>query len=394
MRPRLIAVGVGLVSFLAALLLGITAPGPARAAPPAGWRQVNVDGFGVSTGFTSTRLFVCGDNLFAHNDDGLFVMASAAKRVWNKVMLPGSPQGASFTPLGGCLYFFTWPGNLYLATDCSNLGRESWKKVTILEAPSAPIPKVVFRGQVYGPRYDQKANTFQVWRSKNVCSTVMKWELVVTNSFGDPQNNQSLAFLEVVRGRIVAGTNTLKGMFGSPTAYASGGVEVWESPTGDKGDWKQVNVDGFGTTSVYPTTGQKLYTNQVIFSRAVYPPGTRAEALYVGTASHFEPGAQVWRYTGGGLNGWRNVTPPWAMFPSRNWAMAVYQDKLYMAEGFPSGNLGVYDGKQWKLVVKGPEPFSAKNQGLYSLAVFHRGLYASTHPKPTYGDQVWGFPYP
>ena len=50
-------------------------------------------------------------------------------------------------------------------------------------------------------------------------------------------------------------------------------------------------------------------------------------------------------------------------------AMVVYGDDLYLAEGFPSGNLGKYDGKTWSIVVKGHEPFGTQNQGFLSLAV-------------------------
>ena len=75
-------------------------------------------------------------------------------------------------------------------------------------------------------------------------------------------------------------------------------------------------------------------------------------------------------------------------------AMVVYGDDLYLAEGFPSGNLGKYDGKTWSIVVKGHEPFGTQNQGLFSLAVLRDRLYVNTHPKLNKGTQVWAYPFP
>jgi hypothetical protein len=77
--------------------------------------------------------------------------------------------------------------------------------------------------------------------------------------------------------------------------------------------------------------------------------------------------------------------------------MAVFQDSLYLAEGFPTADLAKYDGANWSILEPGPNPFNPDNGGLMSLAVHKGKLYVATIHEPyagvTQGDQVWGFPF-
>jgi hypothetical protein len=253
---------------------------------------------------------------------------------------------------------------------------------------------VMFGSKIYGVYYTS-SNTFEIWRTANIGSKTASWKIVVKNSFGDPKNNSAVAIMAVFNKHIYGGTDTLQSMFGDPKGKDTGGVEIWESPSGDLGSWTQVNVDGFGTAIPYPgDPSKKLYTNHVVGSWTVFKGN-----LYIATKSHW--GAQIWKYDGTGKKGWKDVTPSWAgpgtFFASeskRFESMIPFQGSLYAAEGYPSGNLSVYDGKSWSFVVKGPKPFDPNNTRLQSLVVFKNRLYVTAGwPAGPHGDQVWGYSF-
>jgi hypothetical protein len=370
---------------------------PSAFAAPTDWRQVNEDGFGHPATDSGTELVVFGEGLYARNEDGLFRMEDPDARQWQEVTTPAAPGSSALSALDGFLYLWN-DGKLWFARARDPLTVPgSWQPVTSNGLPGgdSPLPMAVFQCHVYGVT-GGGSEPFAIWRSPDLGRTAMQWQAVVTNSFDDPGNNKDIDFLGIFNGRLVAGTQTLKGVFGDPQASASGGVEIWESETGSPGSWTQVNEDGFGTELIQTGTGLKLYTNQVIGSWSVY-----AGYLYVGTKSHF--GAEVWRYDGTGQGGWVNVTPPWAGpgpfgGPGRNESMAVLRDDLYLAEGFPTANLAKYDGRDWSIEVDGPNPFAPENGGLLSLADFQGSLSVSTLHAPysgiTRGDQVWAYTPP
>lgn len=398
-EKRYVYVRVCLVSILFLMWLSM---GQGLSATPSGWYQVNKDGFG-SLGPTSqgtTELFVFDGSLFAHSSGELFrmiivpLLGGQSCVEWNYITSASGPVAS----LGGYLYGQDSSGALWWTQQGVSTGSINWNQVTSTGLPAgvSPMPVAVFNGQVYGV-YDA-GQSFEIWRSPDIGKTVMNWKKVVANSFGDPQNNQDIDFMGVFNGKIYAGTHTLKGMFGNPQSYISGGVEIWESATGNLGSWMQINIDGFGTETMVPSLGKKIRTNQAIGSWAVYQG-----YLYIGTKNHF--GAEIWRYDGKGKSGWTNVTPPWGglglVIGNANWkalrfeSMTVFQSSLYVAEGFPSGRLAKYDGTNWSVVVVGPSPFSSENRGLGSLAVLDTRLYVSTskHGSAKWGDQVWGYPF-
>lgn len=365
---------------------------PSAFAAPQDWRQVNEDGFGHPATDGGTELVVFGEELYAQNEDGLFRMEDPDAKKWQEVTTPAAPGSSALSALNGFLYLWN-DGKLWFAQVGDPFTAPgSWQAVTSngLPAQRSPRPLTVFQCHVYGIT-GGGSEPFTIWRSPDLGQTTMQWQAVVANSFGDPGNNQDIDFLGVYGGKLVAGTHTLKGVFGDPQAHASGGVEIWESATGSPESWTQVNDDGFGTEITATDTGATLRTNQVIGSWTVY-----AGHLYVGTKSHFGP--EVWRYDGTGQGGWVNVTPPGAgpgliTSPGRNESLAVFRDELYLAEGFPTANLAKYDGRNWSIVIDGPNPFAPENGGLQSLAVFQASLYVSTLHAPysgvTRGDQVW-----
>ncbi len=413
MGPKSGAIRVILVAMCSLAIQASAQAGP----PPPNWQQVNENGF---LGFESTggiRLFAFDGDLYANNEDGLFQMQDPIAKTWTQLVIPTPPssfQGIpfpSFTPVGDYLYAGD-NDQLWLIEAGAAFTMANWKLVTSVGTPAgaSPAPIVAFNDRIYGVLGDVASGTFGIWRTGDIGAISATWEQVVTNSFGDPINNRGVDIMAVFNNHIYAGTNTLRGNFGAPSDFGDG-VEIWESPSGDAGTWLQVNEDGFGTLDV--VAGFAIH--QVIGSWAVYQaPGETQEHLYIGTKAHF--GAEVWRYAGGGLPGWTNVTPPWngpcptavcfgtgigVGFPSRNESLAVFEDELYLAEGFPSANLGKYDGSDWAIVVdgpgdpSGPGPFEPENIRLDSLAVHDGRLYVAARESAggTRGDQVWGFPF-
>ena len=75
----------------------------------------------------------------------------------------------------------------------------------------------------------------------------MTWTKVGSEGMGDPGNNRGVAFMTEFDNKLVIGTNTLKGMFGLSSSYATGGVEVWASTNSSATAFAQINTDGFGT---------------------------------------------------------------------------------------------------------------------------------------------------
>lgn len=127
--------------------------------------------------------------------------------------------------------------------------------------------------------------------------------------------------------------------------------------------------------------------------------------LYVGTKSHF--GAEIWRYDGTGLSGWVNTSPPtlgvfFGAWPGRVEDMAVFQNTLYVAEGFPTANLVSYNGTSWTIIETGPAPFDTNNFSISGLAVLpSRSTSSGSTGDKLFtvtdvfggGYQMWSYPF-
>ncbi len=386
-----------LVGFMLGLL-----PAAYAGLPPAGWYKTNLDGFAAGAGPSSngTKLFTFDDTLYAWNDQGLYRMEDPFAKKWTKLSPPPPPAGPGNAQgyLVAGDYLYAWNNDQLWWKGTNRLGI-NWHKVTSMGLRGgSPVPMVVFDNRIYGTRYSV-SGSFEIWRTPDIGSTTANWEQVVHDSFGDTANNHGVDLMIVFNDHIYAGVNTLGGVFGNPGSYGTG-VEIWESSSGNSGSWTQVNVDGFGTLASTCVSGTCNFPiHQLIGSAAVYRPvRSTKEYLYVGTLSHF--GAEIFRYDGSGINGWKNVTPPWAgpcqtgCGPGRNFDMAVFDGDLYLAEGFPTANLAKYDGTQWTSLVNGPDPFDQDNNMLYSMAVYKNRLYVSAKGfAGTKGDQVWGYPF-
>jgi hypothetical protein len=382
-------------------------------------------------------------NLYARNEHGLFVLKDPLNKDWKKVQTPTSGS-VVITAVGPYMWLRSYSVDklwcMLPPSEGPQALRTPWLEVIAKNAKThlRPIykmpvvmPQVSFHDRIYG---NTGGTSCSVWRTdqiidpetlqkmcgkftlakvakkldmsqnelKNILSkknkVIIVWDEVVPQGFGDPKQNTSIDFLGVFNNKIYAGVGTLgKGSFGDPANYGPG-VRIFESSSGDVGSWMQINADGFGTE----IAGRNFKMHQRVGSWAVYMASNeQLDRLYVGTLSHF--GAEVWKYDGSGKAGWQNVTPPWAgpgpfNGPGRNKAMVVFGPNLYLAEGFPTGNLAKYDGTNWTVVISGPYPFDPNNQGFHSGAVLGEKLYVSTIHKPysgvTQGDQVWGYPFP
>jgi YVTN family beta-propeller protein len=346
---------------------------------PENWTRVDHEGLFQQTDIqTPLKLSVFGSDLYAQAEDGLYKFNNSSFD-WEK-------QTISLDDLSP-----------FKSADFSQFPNETYVK-----------PLLVFNGQLYAVVSPQGSTTFEIWRSPDFGKnqTSMTWNKVVSNGFGNPLNHELGLMIEYNSKLLVVTTNTRtdpNASFGDGSYYGPG-IQVWESSSGDNGSWYQVNKDGFGTeTTIFDWYGKEkiIRTNQDFGSGAVYN-----ETLYIGTLSHY--GGQVWSYNGTGLNGWKDVTPDTMIWngPSRAVSMVVYNDSLYLGEGFPTGNIGKYDGANWEIAVSAGQgffghPFAVTNGGISSLAVANGKLYASTlrNPLSPYNPpyefaQVWGYPYP
>jgi hypothetical protein len=320
---------------------------------------------------------------------------------WKQLVVPTSPGDWIFVPLGGLLYL-SKGDQLWSINAGNDFSGSNWVKVSSigLSAEMSLVPMALFYGQVYAAGYSPGKSTFDIWRSPDVGESSMQWNQVVSDGFNDPQNH-ALAFMPILNNKTILAvtTDTRTGVFGDPSGYGHG-IEVWESASGDPGSWTQVSEDGFGTVVTLPNPPQMFRSNQDAGSWAVYKGH-----LYIGTLSHW--GAEVWRYNGTGTYGWIKVTPPWAgpcppgVFlgcggPGRNKAMIVFENDLYLAEGYPTGSLAKYDGTKWTQVLNAKD-FDQTDSGFTSLATLGDKLYAATLHDPLFnparGDQVWGYPF-
>jgi hypothetical protein len=374
--------GVLIVPFI---ILGFAIVSQA-AATPENWVQVNNDGFfGHPPG---SMIFTFGPDLYGYDSQGLYRMQMTPCLEWKRLMVPTSTGDWTFKPLGDALYL-SKDDQLWSIKVGNDFSGANWIKVSLdgLPAGTRLVPLTIFNGQIYASGYSPEKDTFDIWRSPDIDEPSMQWSKVISDGFNNPQNHE-IAFMPILNNMTILAvtTATRDNVFGAPSGYGSG-IEVWESASGDPGSWTQVNEDGFGTEVTIRNPPKTFRSNQDAGSWAVFNGN-----LYIGTLSHW--GAEVWRYDGTGSNSWTEVTPPWAgpcppdVFigcgdPGRNNAMAIFENYLYLAEGFSTGSLAKYDGTSWIQVLNAKD-FDKTDSGFTSLAMLGDKLYVATLHDPTY----------
>jgi hypothetical protein len=249
-----------------------------------------------------------------------------------------------------------------------------------------------FKGQLYAGTTSDEQNGGEVWRSANGKS----WQQVVATGFGDPTNAEVTGFIEF-RNAIYAGTRSLSDQHGA---------EVWRSATGDAGDWERVVTNGFGDEqnqaiaalvvfdkalfagTSNPVSGLQVWRSvngkdwtAVVPSEsgAVVPVGEGVTAfaeyndqLYAATTggADLSTGTAVWACQTCDGSDWSQVTPddfgtPGITGPA---ALAVHQDSLYLVTSNPTSGIEVWrtqDGAAWEQVSEGGFG-NPNNTALYS----------------------------
>lgn len=405
-----------LLVFMAAVLLICCTVGIVGAAP-ANWIRSD-DGLPASASSFDPAIFLFGSDVYCFAVDGLYAqLYNQPCFGWQKVEIP---SGVNYpVPVGDYLFATGMCPDLWWIKKGDAFIIENWKKVTSNGLPGCDpnllktaviTPMVIFNGQIYGDRtyyksYSSSHTTFDIYRSPDIGQTTMTWSKVVAEGFGDPQNHV-LGYLGIYKNKLIAvTTGTYDGLFGDTDRYLQG-IEVWESSTGNSGSWTQVNKDGFGTIASEGIPPTNIRVNCAFGAAEEYNG-----YLYIGTKSHF--GAEIWRYDGSGnTGGWTNVTPdtlgvPTPVGAGRVEDMVVFENKLYVAEGYPTANLSKYDGANWTVVEKGVNPFDPLNASITGLAVLPSKPIPPVGGSGSTGDklflltdimggeyQVWSYPLP
>lgn len=233
-----------------------------------------------------------------------------------------------------------------------------------------------FKGQLYAGTTSDEQNGGEVWRSANGKS----WRQVVADGFGDPTNAEVTGFIEF-RNAIYAGTSSLSDQHGA---------EVWRSATGDAGDWERVVTNGFGDEqnqaitalvvfdktlfagTFNPVSGWQVWRSSngqdwssiALSGSTDVPAGSDVaglavynDQLYAATAGGPDTtvGMGVWRCQACDGSDWSQVTPddfgtPGITGPA---ALAVHQDALYLVASNPTSGIEVWrtqSGAAWEQV--------------------------------------------
>lgn len=265
----------------------------------------------------------------------------------------------------------------------------------------------VFSNYLYIDPASVSGDIAEIWRSDG-----LNWESVASDGFGDG-NNYGVYTLAVFSNTLIAAT-----------ANDTSGVEIWDSPTGNAGSWKQVNSDGFG----YGITGREsamdsydghlyfgtnlngiatlLRTDDLISWTPVFTDGLRnpnnthvssmAEFLgdfYIGLRN-VSDGGEIWRTSNGVdfspvfTGGYGNVDN------QRPYGLVVYENYLYLVFSNLSTGTEVWrtsDGNSWQQVNNdgwGDANNSIADYYDRGATIFNSSLFIGTMNGIT-GGQIW-----
>lgn len=312
----------------------------------AGWRQININGFGDLQTQSAVALAEFRGDLYVGTSTWRGagerrIMRSHDGKQWEEVL--GSAFGASYNYRVNHLIEFK--EQLYAGT-------RNWNWDTEQEEGAA------------------------IWRSADGTT----WSPVVTDGFGDPINGQIHQFA-VFSDTLYAGT----------WSYGTHGAEIWRSSTGNSGEWTRVVDNGLGNGSngavmsfevfhgvlyaaIYNTDhGAEIWRteNGVNWTKAmtggfgdadnggVFSLAQFHGALYAGVHNYQEsdnPGAELWRCQQCDGNDWQQVPIAKGFGEVDNFAIEglfPFGDALYAFTGNAVSGMTIWrtnDGTNWQQV--------------------------------------------
>ena len=351
-----------------------------------GWVQSNINGFGDRWNRVILSLAPFDGQLYAgtYNGNGaqLWRLDSVG---WTAVITNGFGNSNNkgidhLSEFNGQLYASTWNqvdgGEVWRSSNGLNWGR------VVRQGFGVPTNGEIFRLAVFSDTLYAStwsytaAHGAEIWRSSTGVSG--DWTRVVTNGFGDANNEAGLSF-EVFNGYFYTGTYN----------WTTGG-EVWRSPTGDPGTWIQVNANGFGDANNYAVIGLAAFNGYLYASAGNWDPSIQAS-----------DGGQLWRCAAASgcdeNSDWSHVISDGFGNPSNAdiLSLVVFDNALYaVTSNFTSG-LEVWrsstgDPGGWEQV--GLAGFGDSNNGWTywhnAVSVFNNTLYIATWNNAN-GGEVW-----
>lgn len=378
MKIRLLGLVISIVSAVFTLGLTFEAIGAVAAQ---NWVQVNATGFGDPNNSDIQALAPFNGQLYA----GTYNQSGSGAQLWRKGDNTGwtavMTNGFGNINNSGIDHLLEFNGQFYASTEANNVsGGEVWRSDTglnwtrvVSQGFGDPTNAEVYRMAVYsntilaGTWSYTSTHGGDIWRSNT--GNTADWTRVVTNGFGDPNNDPVLLSSNVFSSYLYVGTYNL----------ATGG-EVWRSASGDAGTWTKVSLNGFGTAN-------NLAISSLASFNGYQYAGTRG---VLGVS-----GAQVWRCQTCDGSDWTNVVNNGFgnINTHRNNALIVLGSYLYFVVGNDSTGMEVWrtaNGTDWVQVGFGGFGDS-KNVAPYwdnSVTIFNDSLYVGTFSF-VHGGQIW-----
>jgi sugar lactone lactonase YvrE len=354
-----------------------------------GWQQTNLNGFADRGNWLILALEPFGDFLYAaplNNETPAQLWRKSSTTNWSAVTQNGF--GNSHT--GGVDDMAEFKGQLYASTWTDQFGGEilrssaglDWTRVVTGgfgdKTNSEIFSMIVFSNTLYATTWSYTTtHGAEIWRSSS--GDKGSWSRVVSNGFGDP-NNQAVIASEVYSNSLYLGTNNWNNASGTTT-----GGKIWRSGNGV--DWTPVNSPGFGDVN-----------NSCISSLEPFNGYLYASTVYSGTLG----GAQVWRCHVCNGSDWNKVVDNGLGSATRDNGNALmeFEGWLYwiVPDYFTSWTLageGIEvwrsrDGLSWHLVSLAGFG-DGNNRQIYwsnSVAAYRNDLFIGTRNSAN-GSEIW-----
>jgi len=339
-----------------------------------GWKQVNINGFGIKENNWIPALAPFGDYLYAGTGNGQ-IWRSSNGTTWQPVVGNGFDGSGQWMDV-----LFVFNNQLYAGTandwDGGQLWRSSdglnWEVVTPVGFDGAKNQEIMqlatYGNQLYMATWAWYGDGLELWHSPSGDSD--DWTQIATGGLDDT-GNETLLSLQSFGGYLYAST------FNMDT-----GVEIWRSDTGGTGTWTQVNDDGFGDGGNYE--GVLAVLNGY---------------LYAATSHALGDSAQIWRCQVCDGSDWTQVSDPFGNPDvNRSTGLKALNGELFLATAEKCGDgcdkgIKVYrstNGTTW--TESASDGFGNKNNfrtyRSNGMATFNEQIYIGTGNWAN-GAQIW-----